>query len=96
MSGRSCTAGNQGRYETGNAVEWGLCGCGEGSNEENGWEAPLFEHSGELRCFGCCEDADEVTTVNALPIIGIAFGLLYAAGLSLSTWRGILRERGRS
>ena len=59
MSGRGCTAGNTGTYATGNAVEWGLCPCGEGSDEDDGWEVPLFESGDGLACAGCCEESTD-------------------------------------
>lgn len=59
MSGRSCTAGNTGKYATANAVEWGACECGEGSADDDGEAVPLFEHGAGAACAGCCEDAEQ-------------------------------------
>ncbi len=66
MSGRSCTAGNQGAYATINAVEWGACDCGEGlvADFETGQDAeddvPLFRCGERLACFGGCLEAEDV------------------------------------
>lgn len=60
MMMRGLTAGNVGRYTSGNAEEWGLCECGAGSDEDDGWEVPLFRYDVvNLLCASCCEDRDE-------------------------------------
>lgn len=56
MSGRSCTAGHTDKFATVNAVEWGVCECGEGSADG---EVPLFDRGDALACVGCCQDAED-------------------------------------
>ena len=60
MFERGLTAGNE-AYPTEDAVEFGLCRCGAGSDKEDDEEneVPLFRHGDDLLCSSCCADRDE-------------------------------------